>query len=215
MANYDKPVTVRVHVIRNPKFEFYPMHIKRGFNATEALPTQARVKVELENGWFESDESCSVSWDTSSVDWNQSGVISGLAHATEIGYAEDVPVTIDYKVLDKIDVVKGNEIWTEPGVEPDMGNIAIAISPEHQLNPWVEWEKIDPSKYAKEGSTFTVKGVIEDMGFDVEATVHVARMTQIDVPEYVSTSSGNSPSTLRSTRPLVRWRDLYAIHQLG
>ena len=31
------------------------------------------------------------------------------------------------------------------------------------------------------------------MGFDVEATVHVARMTQIDVPEYVSTSSGNSP----------------------
>ena len=193
VANYDKPVTVRVHVIRNPKFEFYPMHIKRGFNATEALPTQARVKVELENGWFESDESCSVSWDTASVDWNQSGVISGVAHATEIGYAEDVPVTIDYKVLDKIDVVKGNEIWTEPGVEPDMGNIAIAISPEHQLNPWVEWEKIDPSKYAKEGSTFTVKGVIEDMGFDVEATVHVARMTQIDVPEYVSTSSGNSP----------------------
>ena len=70
VANYDKPVTVRVHVIRNPKFEFYPMHIKRGFNATEAFPTQARVKVELENGWFESDESCSVSWDTSSVDWN-------------------------------------------------------------------------------------------------------------------------------------------------
>lgn len=55
-------------------------------------------------------------------------------------------------------------------------------------------EGIDPSLYSKAGSTFKVKGRINDLGFDVEATVHVAEVTRIDVPEYVSTSSGTPPS---------------------
>lgn len=193
VTNYDKPVTIKVHVIRNPKFEFSPLRVKRGFDATEALPQQAQVSVEFENGWFEVGEDCSVSWDTASVDWGQSGTISGVAHATEIGYSEDVPVTIDYEVLDKIDIIKGAEIWTEPGIEPELGDVAFETAPGVLTHTWVEWDSIDPSKYAKEGSTFTVKGTIKDMGFEVEATVHVARMIQIDVPEYVSTSSGNSP----------------------
>ena len=43
-----------------------------------------------------------VTWDTNGVDWGKSGIITGVAHATEIGYSKDVPVEISYQVLDKM-----------------------------------------------------------------------------------------------------------------
>lgn len=194
IAGYDEPVDVKVRVVHDPNFEFMPVYTKRGHDASAHLPTEGRVRVELEDGWIEGDKSCKVTWDTSAVDWSKSGTISGVAHATQIGYAEDVPVTVAYEVLDEINVVEGLEVWTEPGVEPELSNVVIELTPDHSLYPWVEWEDVDPSLYSKAGSTFKVKGHIRDLGFDVEATVHVAEVTRIDVSEYVSTSSGVYPS---------------------
>ena len=194
VAGYDKPVSIEVRVVHDPKFVFQPIYAKRGHDASAFLPTEGRVRVEVEDGWIEDGKSCSVAWDTSAVDWSKSGTISGVAHATEIGYAEDVPVTIAHEALDELNVVDGLEVWTEPGVEPELNNVVIELAPGHTHHPWVEWEGVDPSLYSKAGSTFKVKGHINDLGFDVEATVHVAEVTRIDVPEYVSTSSGVYPS---------------------
>lgn len=194
IAGYDEPVLANVHVVTDPKFQFSMMHIKRGFNATEQLPTMGQVYVETENGFTTSGDSCSVTWDTAGVNWGESGTISGVAHATEIGYAEDVPVTIEYKVLDDIKIIDGLERWTEPGVAPDLNNIGIEIEPGNTYYPWVEWESIDPSLYSKAGSTFKVEGRIAQMGFDVETTVHVADVVGIEIPESVSTSNGQYPS---------------------
>lgn len=195
IAGHDQPIVVTVHVVTEPKFDISTMFIKRGFNAAEHLPQNIQVTVPTESGSITTGDPCSVSWNTDGVDWGESGTISGIAHVTEIGYAKDVPVTIDYKVLDSIKVVCGQEHWTEPGVAPNLDDFGIQVDPESGgwTNPWIEWEGIDPSLYSKPGSTFTVKGTIVEMGFDVETTVHVAEVTSIEVPESVSTPNGERP----------------------
>lgn len=205
VAGYDEPIAVEVHVVRDPKFAFRTIYAKRGHDASALLPTEGRVRVELEDGWFEDGKSCPVTWDTSAFDWSKSGIIPGTAHATQIGYAEDVPVTIAYEALDELNVVDGLEVWTEPGVEPDLNNVRVEFAPDHLDSPWVEWEGIDPSLYSKAGSTFKVKGRIGALGFDVEGTVHVAEVTGIDIPEYVSTSNGVSP--LLPYEVPIHWSD--------
>lgn len=194
IVGYDEPVLANVHVVTDPKFQFSAMRIKRGFNAAEQLPTMGQVYVETENGFTTSGDPCSVTWDTAGVNWGESGTISGVAHATEIGYAEDVPVAIEYKVLDDIKIIDGLEHWTEPGIAPDLNSVQIEIEPGFNSFPYVEWDQIDPSLYSKPGSTFKVEGRIVEMGFDVEATVHVADVIGIEVPESVSTSNGQYPS---------------------
>lgn len=195
VAGHDEPIVVTVHVVTEPKFDISTMFIKRGFNAAEHLPQNIQVTVPTESGSITTGDPCSVSWNTDGVDWGESGTISGIAHATEIGYAKDVPVTIDYKVLDSIKVVRGQEHWTEPGVALNLDDFGIQVDPESGgwTNPWIEWDNIDPSLYSKPGSTFTVKGTIVEMGFDVETTVHVAEVTSVEVPESVSTPSGERP----------------------
>lgn len=195
VEGYAGQITANVHVVTDPKFEFSTMFIKRGFNASEQLPSMGQVYVETEDGATTSGDPCTVTWDTNGVDWGKSGIITGVAHATEIGYSKDVPVEISYQVLDNIKIAGGLERWTEPGVAPDFSRgVDIEFGTDGWLSPWVEWEHVDPSLYAKAGSSFKVKGKIVQMGFDVETTVHVAEVTSIEVPDTVSTSIGQYPN---------------------
>lgn len=206
VSGYAEPVRLEVHVIEEPVFKFSTMHIKKGYDATEHLPEYAFACVETEDGGFiEGGDRCPVTWDTSGVDWNKSGEISGLAHATQIGYGKDVPVTIAYEVRDSFVIDDGLEIWTEPGVEPALQGVRVQISSDSFRYVYPTWDEIDPSAYAKAGSTFTVHGFVEEMGIDVEATVHVADVASIEIPECVSTTSGSYPS-LPNDVP-VHWTD--------
>lgn len=127
------------------------------------------------------------------------------------------PVSVKVNVVDDIASADPVDAWTIPGVAPSLPSTVSVDYPksvtarigeffksvgravsgdsasENKPTLAVTWDDIDPSKYAKDGSTFTVEGTIAGSKVKAKATIKVSGIKTVQLPA-ITTVAQRYPS---------------------
>ncbi len=160
-----------------------------------------------------SADPANVSKDTFATAGTHTVTVDGWINNGRVTVAGKAEVTFEVysSVVDQEEV----NVWTTPGnapvlpgtVEVTLGNanpLAAIVSffssltgqksTDTTMYSTVTWDKIDPAQYAadKDGTTFTVEGTVGTSKAKVTATVEVASIASVHIPE-ITTAPGVAP----------------------
>ena len=114
--------------------------------------------------------------------WTVPGLAPSLPSTVSVNYPKTFPARVGDFFKSLADAVTGRAAASG---NPD--------GEESKPTLPVTWDGIDPSKYAKDGSTFTVEGTIQGSKVKAKATVKVSGVKIIKLPNY-NTVAGRHPS---------------------
>ena len=142
--------------------------------------------------------------------------VNGKAGASYNG-EKNIPVSYKVRVVSDIASADAVDSWTVPGVAPSLpsyvsvdypkslaarvggffksvANAVTGAAANDEVKPTlpVTWDGIDPAKYAKDGSEFTVEGTIQGSKVKAKATVKVSGVKTVKLPNY-NTVAGRQP----------------------